>query len=291
MFPNKSKIKAAIQRAAFAGTRGQLLNYATWLYDVPTVYPSKGPGRFIKVNPGDVYIVSYPRSGNTWLRFLVANMAHPSLDIDYGNIENVVPDIYVTSEVQLRKMSRPRILKSHESFDPRYKKVVYIVRDPLDVALSLFATLKRVNKDFDFSFSNFVTRHIEGEFDAWFGSWDQHVNSWIHQQSVGKDLHLIRYEELTRNPVEVLSDLAEFLGYSQEKNVIERAIARSSKDAMTVLYQSTSERLQRKIGENNSEFLVPNKKPTVEVEQEKELLRLKEFFAPTMRRLGYLSDE
>ena len=60
---------------------------------------------------------------------------------------------------------------------------------------------------------------------------------------------------------------------------------------MTVLYQSTSERLQRKIGENNSEFLVPNKKPTVELEQEKELLRLKEFFAPTMLRLGYLSDE
>ena len=46
-----------------------------------------------------------------------------------------------------------------------------------------------------------------------------------------------------------------------------------------------------KIGVNNSGFLVPNKKSIVEIEKEEDLLRLKEFFAPTMRRLGYLADE
>jgi len=34
--------------------------------------------------------------------------------------------------------SAARIIKSHEYFDPRSKKVIYIVRDPRDVALSYY---------------------------------------------------------------------------------------------------------------------------------------------------------
>jgi hypothetical protein len=35
-------------------------------------------------------------------------------------------------------MPRPGIIKSHQYFDPRYKRVIYVVRDPRDVALSQF---------------------------------------------------------------------------------------------------------------------------------------------------------
>ena len=35
------------------------------------------PGRNLRVFPDDVYIVSYPKSGNTWTRFLIANLIYP----------------------------------------------------------------------------------------------------------------------------------------------------------------------------------------------------------------------
>ena len=92
-------------------------------------------GNNLTVYPDDVFIVSYLKSGNTWTRFLIGNLAHPE-GVDFSNINRIVPDPVDLSKRYLKKMPRPRILKSHQPFDPRYKKVICIVRDPRDVVLS-----------------------------------------------------------------------------------------------------------------------------------------------------------
>ena len=46
-------------------------------------------------------------------------------------------------------MRRPRILKSHEHFDYRYKRMIYIVRDPRDVLISFYnyqITMRRLSE-------------------------------------------------------------------------------------------------------------------------------------------------
>src|ERR671925_279845 len=98
----------------------------------------RNAGRNLTVFPDDVFLVSYPRSGNTWTRFLIANLIYPSEPVNFANIESRVPEIYLWRDRDLRKLSRPRILKSHEYFDPRYKKTIYIARDPRDVAVSVY---------------------------------------------------------------------------------------------------------------------------------------------------------
>src|SRR5437868_10954354 len=95
-------------------------------------------GRNVFVFPDDVFIVSFPRSGNTWTRFLVGNLISQNEPISFVNVESRIPDIYLHSQESLCRMSRPRVLKSHEPFDPRYKKVIYVVRDPRDVAVSRY---------------------------------------------------------------------------------------------------------------------------------------------------------
>jgi len=286
----KGKFKKFIKEGAFFCTRGQLLNYATLLYDVPTVYPDRGPGRTLKVYEGDTFIVSYPRSGNTWMRFLVGNLANPDADVNYANIEKIAPDIYLTPESFLRKMARPRVLKSHEAFDPRYKKLIYVVRNPVDVALSLFHTLKRTNSKFKYSFQQFVTLYLEGEFDAWFGSWDQHVNSWIHHQTHSNSIHLVRYEELYSDPHAALTSVAKFLKYSVDEAAVRQAVERSSKGEMTRLYKSTGELIQRDIGKGNAGFLMPSEvERDVEI-AETDLRRLIDRYSSTMQLLGYSTD-
>src|SRR5271165_2912753 len=94
--------------------------------------------RDITIFPDDVFLTSYPRSGNTWTRFLVGNLVYQQEAVTFLNVERLVPDMYKHSDRTLRNLPRPRILKSHECFDPRYRRVVYIVRDPRDVALSAY---------------------------------------------------------------------------------------------------------------------------------------------------------
>src|SRR5271163_2666342 len=95
-------------------------------------------GRGVTVFPDDIFLVSYPKSGNTWTRFLLGNLMHTDCRITFSNVEQKVPDIYGASKNTLKKSPRPRLLKSHECFDPRYRRVIYVVRDPRDVAVSAY---------------------------------------------------------------------------------------------------------------------------------------------------------
>src|SRR4051812_4965903 len=59
----------------------------------------------------DSWYVSYPRSGNTYWRFLTANLISRGEPVDWTNIERYAPDIYVTRDAILRQLPRPRYLK------------------------------------------------------------------------------------------------------------------------------------------------------------------------------------
>src|SRR5690349_25152573 len=94
-------------------------------------------GRNASLYPDDVYLVSYPKSGNTWVRFLIANLISEE-PITLLNIEQRIPSVYILPDRELRRVRRPRLLKSHECFVSRYRKVIYTVRDPPDVAGSYY---------------------------------------------------------------------------------------------------------------------------------------------------------
>src|SRR5215468_2315878 len=95
-------------------------------------------GRGVTVFPDDVFLVSYPRSGNTWARFLVSNLVHPGEPTTFANVESRIPEIYFNPDHVMRRLPRPRVLKSHECFQPHYPRVIYIARDPRDVAVSSY---------------------------------------------------------------------------------------------------------------------------------------------------------
>lgn len=100
--------------------------------------------RDITVYEDDVFLTSYPRSGNTWMRFLVGNLVHPDEPVTFLNLERLLPDMYIHSDREMRKMRLPRVIKSHECFDPRYKRIVYIVRDPeTSLSRTIFGSSRR----------------------------------------------------------------------------------------------------------------------------------------------------
>ncbi len=50
------------------------------------------PGRDFEVFDDDTFIVSFPKSGNTWTRFLIANLLHPEEPANFGNIDRLIPE-------------------------------------------------------------------------------------------------------------------------------------------------------------------------------------------------------
>src|SRR5690349_8047723 len=87
-------------------------------------------GWSLHVFSDDRFLVSYPRSGNTWTRFLTANLLFPDREVSFLNIDHLIPDVLNVDRRTLAGIPRPRLIKSHEYFDPRYRRVIYIVRDP-----------------------------------------------------------------------------------------------------------------------------------------------------------------
>ena len=127
--------------------------------------------REITIFDDDVFLTSYPRSGNTWTRFLVGNFVNPNEPVTFLNVERLVPDMYKTADWVLRRRPRPRVLKSHECFDARYRRVIYIVRDPRDVAISNYHwEMKLRSIPEGCPIGEFVPRWMGGEFWRRIGS-------------------------------------------------------------------------------------------------------------------------
>jgi hypothetical protein len=199
-------------------------------------------GKGVTVFPDDVFLVSYPRSGNTWTRFLLANLLFRDSPVTFSNIESRIPEIYFNPDRYMRQLHRPRLLKSHESFQPHYPRVIYIARDPRDVAVSFYHhNVKARNIPDNYPMTSFVPRFIAGEFDHKFGSWGDNVLSWMTLRGASPDFLMIRYEDLKQDTVSALSGIVAFLERCSFRNIdasteaLQRTIELSSPERMRAL--------------------------------------------------------
>ena len=194
-------------------------------------------GRSLKIFHDDVFAVGYPKSGNTWLNFLLACLqADDESKINFDSVENYVADIYLNSAIRLYNMPRPRLLKSHEPIELRYPKVIYIVRDPRAVAVSYYHHHKRLSSgNVSIDMDEFVRQYVNGEYDR-YGTWGNHVNGWYNEHLVRPNkIIFIRYEDLQQSPTEALELIASFIGISISPNKIYKTLQWCSPDNMRAL--------------------------------------------------------
>jgi len=204
-------------------------------YAVKYVLGLDHAGKHYTVFPDDTFLVSYPKSGNTWVRFLLANLIYPNETVEFSNINRLLPAPGVSSKRFLRNLPRPRILKSHETFDVRFRKVIYLVRDPRDVVVSEYHfNLKKRYIEPDVTLDQFVKRFIAGETSS-YGSWWEHTASWIAARHGNPAFLLVRYEDLLTDGIGETGKIAEFLGIQAGPERLQAAIERSSADRMRKL--------------------------------------------------------
>jgi hypothetical protein len=135
--------------------------------------------------PDDTLLVSYPKSGNTWMRFILSNLLQSGAEeINFHNALNYIPDDNFSD---LEQVARPRIIKSHEPYQAQFPRVIYIVRDPRDAYVSYFEYLRKKLPE-GMTFSAFLRQP-----SIYPCRWHEHVASWIDKPSVKV---LVKYEDM-----------------------------------------------------------------------------------------------
>jgi len=105
---------------------------------------------------------------------------------------------------------------------------IYIVRNPLDVAIS-YAHHSGISIDAMIaSMANPGLRTPGNSTNVYevLGSWSEHVGSWIGLNT--RPVHILRYEDLLAHTPRSLAALARFLGLEPDEEQLKAAIAKSS---------------------------------------------------------------
>ena len=125
---------------------------------------------------------------------------------------------------------------------PRYRSVIYIVRDPRDVAVSYYYyNLKKRLLPPDCTLDQYIPQFIADELDMKSGPWGEHVLSWIRMQDmIGKFL-LLRYEDMIADPGAELARVSDFLNLKADSERVSRAIERSSSKNMREMEKKQSD--------------------------------------------------
>lgn len=181
--------------------------------------------RHLKKN--DVFVVSYPRSGNTWMRLLLTDILQPSvrsktetdLAIGYGD---VIPDLdrgyWPATNVEFTKPFR--LFKTHSVYHPLIKNALVVIRNPADCLCSYFHFFRRLHpsdKRVRAGIDAFCLRNVD--------DWCIHVASYL-KTSRNRSLRSFwtSYEQLHTQPLQVLQSATAYLGLDTTDAACQKAI-------------------------------------------------------------------
>jgi Sulfotransferase domain len=212
-----------------------------------------------------IWLASYPKSGNTWVRAFLHNLLRdPPEGYDINRISDfTIGDADVPwytpfigrppgdwSREEVARV-RPRaheamtraypdsvFVKTHnalvaDQFGPLIPLeltagAIYVVRNPLDVAVSYGHHLGRSIDDIVDLLNSSDTGNPNTTITVYqiLRSWSEHVQSWTGRPHPA--LHVVRYEDLLEKPEPSFAALARFLGLKPPAHRLRRAVEHAS---------------------------------------------------------------
>ena len=203
------------------------------------------------------YIAAFPKSGITYLNFMLFHILFDRpqdvrlIDSDY------IFDVHESLARVPPPGDAPRYVKIHFSYSPRIplperaSRAVYLLRDPIDVMMSVWdfkhligedGLLEASPADHAAMFQRFCQHWVTtgGLIYPWAGSWKDNVASWLDQSDL--PLLVVRYEQLKAQPFE---ELRRILVSSAVRQPMSASRRRSKPASPTICASSNPKRSTR----------------------------------------------
>ncbi len=201
------------------------------------------------------WLASYPKSGNTWARLLLASYLRDTQVrlrmAELGRFDDAVPDLVSAwrgGRTLLNDRSWPLAVKTHflpgMSIHRPYReattKVVYLLRNPRDVIPSAERMLQ-ISPEHRAAYArHFIDNRGFGPWQRLgYGSWTESVLEWTSLERLQRhfpnaDVLVLRYEDMKRDTAGALYKMIDFLGFEDEidPDRVHRAVRNSALDKM-----------------------------------------------------------
>ena len=211
---------------------------------------TRGREEYRKLRLADCAVVSFGKSGRTWLRVMISRVYQLKyglsrrylLGFDNFHYKNPqIPKIFFTHDNYIKDFTG----NENSKVDFYNKKVILLVRDPRDIAVSQFFQWKyrmrpgkkAINQypeqeEADISVFDFVLRPNAG-----LPKIITFLNLWAEEFPRIKDILVVRYEDLRTHPEEILGRIMNFLGTPATEEQIGDGVAFASYDNMKKMEQ------------------------------------------------------
>lgn len=168
-----------------------------------------------KPTPDDVFIVTYPKCGTTWMQNFALYIFRKGIEIeDRNDFHRMCPFLDPKGIQSIVNMPRPGAFKTHLPYNMMpYSpdaKYIFVLRNPKDVCVSLYYHAKHGGVDFsEGEFDDFFEVFMTGEVE--FNDYFDHLASWYPHRN-DKQIFYTTYEDMKEDPKNVILNLATFLG-------------------------------------------------------------------------------
>jgi estrone sulfotransferase len=236
-----------------------------------------------QIRPDDAYLISYPRSGSTWLRYILAQI-HPDFPLAAApSIDHVIPAVAAHAK------GGYRLIKSHDLYTPLFPRVVYLLRDGRAATRSSYDYARGDRPDAPGAFLRYLRSPTGSQEDyyalraQWPSRWHEHVESWLRPSST--PILLVRYERMRQDPMPEVLRVLDFLGWPVPTEAVEAAVENASIERMRAVEASgrlgSGHRGLYKVGQGTIEVRADLFPPEA-------LDCFTAYAGPTLHRMGYL---
>ena len=223
-----------------------------------------------------VWLSSYPKSGNTYLRALIsAYIFTNDGEFNFNLLKNFIqfPNYYIFEQLKINKNNQSEILKNYSKAQEFISKLgnqnsiqfvkthsgcmqlknqkfldfkttlgaIYIVRDPRNVVTSYAKHYQKSNEEASFDLISDLTLGVNSKTHppTYVGTWGSNYQSWKRLETTERYL-LIRYEDMLADPEKILLKVLNFIyNLSKSKFLIDKIKLKN------VLYSTKFEKMEK----------------------------------------------
>ena len=205
-----------------------------------------------------IWLASYPKSGNTWVRSMIAALIHSNDGVfnfellkniqqfpekkffkdiinDFSNFDEIKQN-WIEAQERINLNNKINLFKTHQgkytvgehnfTNNDNTLGVIYVVRDPRNLIKSIS---NHFTLDLEKSYHFLTSSEIIGNGKSWserqdgmynlLGSWNDHYRSWTR---IKDNLLLVKYENLILDPknelLKIIKFLKQFINFETNEN-------------------------------------------------------------------------